>query len=519
LKVALLAKSAVAAVIQEKTRLVPKSWEGTYFEWMNNIRDWCISRQIWWGHRIPVWYCDCGEVVVSTTTPITCTKCGGSVLRQEEDVLDTWFSSALWPFSTLGWPDKTKDLKTFYPTTLLITGFDILFFWVARMMMMGLYIMKDVPFRDVYLHALVRDEHGEKMSKSKGNVIDPLEMIDKFGADAFRFTLAAFTAQGRDIRMSKERIEGYRNFANKIWNATRFALMNLEDYNGEVPDEKDYAVCDRWIRHRLNEVISDVTRNLDEYRFNEAAGALYHFIWHELCDWYLELAKPVLYGKGNPLGRRAAQFTLDTVLKSTLKLLHPFMPFITEEIWQKLAKDGSSVMLSSFPIADKVSESSDAAMQMELLMEVISSIRNIRGEMNILPAKKVEVLVTAHDEPTLELLRSGMEYISTLGRVKSLFIENRIDEPRGAATAVAGPVKVFLFLEGAVDVDGEKARLDKEIAKLTKDFQGVSKKLANSNFIQKAAPAIIEKEQWKYQELQSKLDILSAALERLKQIK
>ena len=284
-KVKPLAKPAIAAVIKGKTTLVPKMWEGTYFEWLNNIRDWCISRQIWWGHRIPVWYCDCGEIIVSASDPVKCPKCEASTLKQEEDVLDTWFSSALWPFSTLGWPEKTKDLTSFYPTSLLITGFDILFFWVARMMMMGLYTMKDVPFRDVYLHALVRDEHGDKMSKSKGNIIDPLKMIDKFGTDSFRFTLAAFTAQGRDIRMSEDRIEGYRNFVNKIWNATRFAFMNLEDYDAvQEPKAEDYSLCDRWIRHRLNRTVADVTRHLDEYRFNEAAGAIYHFVWHELWD-------------------------------------------------------------------------------------------------------------------------------------------------------------------------------------------------------------------------------------------
>ncbi|NTW17026.1 MAG: valine--tRNA ligase, partial [Syntrophaceae bacterium] len=316
-KIKPLAKAATAAVVKGKTKILPKSWESTYFEWMNNIRDWCISRQIWWGHRIPVWHCDqCGKEIVSTEDPSTCPECKGITLIQEEDVLDTWFSSALWPFSTLGWPKKTKALKTFYPTTLLVTGFDILFFWVARMMMMGLYVMKDVPFRDVYLHALVRDEMGEKMSKSKGNIIDPLEMIDKFGADAFRFTLAALTAQGRDIRMSEERIAGNKHFINKIWNATRFSLMNLEDYSSSgAPVGKDeLSLPDRWIMHRLNITVSEVTRALDEYHFNDAASGIYQFIWHELCDWYLELIKPTLYGRDDSVKRRAAQQTLFTVM-------------------------------------------------------------------------------------------------------------------------------------------------------------------------------------------------------------
>ena len=519
-KVKPLAKQAIAAVIKGKTRLIPKMWEGTYFEWMDNIRDWCISRQIWWGHRIPVWYCECGEAIVDAKDPAKCPKCEGTTLKQEEDVLDTWFSSALWPFSTLGWPEKTKDLKTFYPTSLLITGFDILFFWVARMMMMGLYVMKDVPFRDVYLHALVRDEHGDKMSKSKGNIIDPLEMIDRYGTDAFRFTLAAFTAQGRDIRMSEERIEGYRNFVNKIWNAARFALMNLKDYvpAGE-PKREDFSLCDLWILHRLNRTVADVTRYLDEYRFNDAAGALYHFVWHELCDWYLELIKDVLYGKDNVARRYATQRTLATVFRSTMKLLHPFMPFITEEIWHRLTKDGTAVVVSEFPKTDDRLEAPEAAARMELVMEVISSIRNIRGEMGIQPAKKVKVLLSAPDPATVGLLKNCSEYIFTMARLESLVVEEQAAEPSGVATAVAGPVKVFVFLEGMVDVEGEKERLEKEILKLTKEFQGIQRKLANSDFRQKAAKEAIEKEERKFQEIQAKLNVLQSALERLRKIK
>ncbi|MDO9585221.1 MAG: valine--tRNA ligase, partial [Syntrophales bacterium] len=353
-KVKPLARTATNAVIKGKTRIIPSTWESTYFEWMNNIRDWCISRQIWWGHRIPVWYCDCGKTIAAVSDPVKCPDCGSAALRQDEDVLDTWFSSALWPFSTLGWPDKTKALKTFYPTSLLITGFDIIFFWVARMMMMGLYIMKDVPFRDVYLHALVRDEKGEKMSKSKGNSIDPLDMVEKFGADAFRFTLAAFTAQGRDVRMSEDRIEGYKFFVNKIWNAAKFTQMNVEDYHaGEAAaNNRDASLADRWIMSRLNSTIDDVTRGLDEYRFNEAAAAVYQFIWHEFCDWYVELVKPVLYGKSNSGSRETAQRTLLAVLETSLKLLHPFMPFVTEEIWRHIQDGGNSLMISEFPVTN-----------------------------------------------------------------------------------------------------------------------------------------------------------------------
>ena len=396
-KIAPLAKEATAAVVTGKTRIIPSSWEATYFEWMNNIRDWCISRQIWWGHRIPVWNCEgCGKVIVASNDPDRCPECGGVKLRQEEDVLDTWFSSGLWPFSTLGWPERTEALKTFYPTSLLVTGFDILFFWVARMMMMGLYVMKDVPFRDVYLHALVRDENGEKMSKSKGNSIDPLEMMDRFGTDAFRFTLAAFTAQGRDVRMSEERIEGYKYFINKIWNATRFSMMNLEDDSAQaVVRREDESIADRWIKARLNRTVGEVIRGLDEYRFNDATAAVYQFVWHEFCDWYLELVKPVLYGKEDTTARRTAQKTLIDVLTASLKLLHPFMPFLTEEIWQTLVADGNSIMVSAFPETDEAMSDPDAEKEMGLIMDVITRIRNIRGEMNIAPSVKLKVTLAA----------------------------------------------------------------------------------------------------------------------------
>ncbi|MFB3924819.1 MAG: valine--tRNA ligase [Syntrophales bacterium] len=521
-KVKPLAKAATAAVIKGKTRLVPSTWEATYYDWMNNIRDWCISRQIWWGHRIPVWYCDeCGEMIVSSEDPKGCTKCSSANLRQEEDVLDTWFSSALWPFSTLGWPEKTDELKTFYPTSLLVTGFDILFFWVARMMMMGLYIMKDVPFRDVYLHALVRDEKGDKMSKSRGNIIDPIEMIEKYGADAFRFTLAAFTAQGRDIRMSEERIEGYRHFINKIWNATKFSLMNLEGYPGagHKPEKQDYSLCDRWIRDRLNRAVADVTKSLDEYRFNDAAGRLYHFLWHEFCDWYLELVKPVLYRGEEPGKKLAAQDTLFTVLQASIKMLHPFMPFLTEEIWHKLVKDGSFVMISEFPVADKSMYDPDADRDMDLIMGIIGSVRNIRGEMNILPAKKLKAMVAISDDRTAQMLKTWQEYIVSLARLSDLSVETRVaEEPKGVGTAVVGSARVYVFLEGVVDVAGERMRLEKEITRLTKDLSIVAKKLSNSDFKKKAAEAVVRKEESRFKELKEKLSILEAAAEKFKTI-
>jgi valyl-tRNA synthetase len=518
-KIGPLAKAASAAVIKGKTRIVPPMWEATYFEWMSNIRDWCISRQIWWGHRIPVWYCDgCGEVIVSSIDPDQCPGCQGAALRQEEDVLDTWFSSALWPFSTLGWPDQTSALKTFYPTSLLITGFDILFFWVARMMMMGLYVMKDVPFRDVYLHALVRDEHGDKMSKSKGNIIDPLQMIDKYGADPFRFTLAAFTAQGRDVRMSEERIEGYKYFVNKIWNATKFSLMNLEDYAaGEQGGtaKADLSLPDRWILARLNKTVDEVVRGLDEYRFNEATGSLYQFVWHEFCDWYLELIKPVLYSRDQSPRRRAAQQTLLATLKTLLKLLHPFMPFLTEEIWQTAVADGASIMVSPYPEPDKGFEDEEAERRMGLIVDVITRIRNIRGEMNIAPSKKLRVVASAPDESLAAVLNEGRDYIINLGNLEALTVGVNLDEPKGSAIGMVGTVRVFVLMEGMIDVAGERARLEKELARVDKDLSTVSRKLANRDFIAKAAEAVIKKEENKYQELCEKHRVLEAAIKKL----
>jgi valyl-tRNA synthetase len=516
-RIAPLAKEAIAAVVTGKTRIVPPTWEATYFEWMNNIRDWCISRQIWWGHRIPVWTCEgCGKVIVAAQDPDRCPDCGGVKLRQEEDVLDTWFSSGLWPFSTLGWPENTEALKTFYPTSLLVTGFDILFFWVARMMMMGLYVMKDVPFRDVYLHALVRDENGEKMSKSKGNSIDPLEMMDKFGTDAFRFTLAAFTAQGRDVRMSEERIEGYKFFVNKIWNATRFSMMNLENYDAAVPvGNEDASIADRWIISRLNRTVAEVCRGLDEYRFNDASAAVYQFVWHEFCDWYLELAKPVLYGGENAAGRRAAQKTLLAVLTASLKLLHPFMPFLTEEIWQTLVADGTSVMVGEFPAADDALLDSGAEKEMAQIMEVITRIRNIRGEMNVPPSLKLKVTLTAPSEDLGRSLEGGRVYIRNLANLERLEITGEMAEPKGAATAVAGPVHVYVFLAGVIDVEGEKGRLGKEIAKVEKDLAVTAQKLANPEFLAKAAEAVVKKEQEKARAIGEKKTALDAALKRI----
>jgi len=519
-KIKPLAKQAIAAVIKGKTKIVPGTWEATYFEWMNNIRDWCISRQLWWGHRIPVWYCDgCGKVIVSTTDPDKCPDCGGVSLKQDDDVLDTWFSSALWPFSTLGWPDRTKALKTFYPTSLLITGFDILFFWVARMMMMGIYIMKDVPFKDVYLHALVRDEKGEKMSKSKGNSIDPLVMIDKYGTDAFRFTLAAYSAQGRDVRMSAERIEGYKFFVNKIWNAAKLTFVNLEDYDEKNTVTGEDSLADKWIKTRLNRAIVEVTQSFDEYRFNDAAAAIYRFIWHEFCDWYLELSKPTFYGKMSPEKRAATQRTLCHVFQTMLQLLHPFMPFLTEELWQTLNRSNEkSIMVSSFPVQDKKDEDSASEKEMELLMDVIVSIRNIRGEMRIPPSQKLGVLISVPDEKLKEVVDAGSDYIINMSNLETIKVEINLAEPRGVATGVIGPVLVFVPLAGIVDIAGEKTRLEKEIVKVQKDLEQCSRKLANRDFREKAAAAVIKKEEDKLKDAQDRHAALEKALKKLKEI-
>ena len=520
-KVKPLAREATAAVVKGKTRIVPKTWEGTYFEWLDNIRDWCISRQIWWGHRIPVWYCqDCGAIIVEVEEPTVCPDCGGTSLLQEEDVLDTWFSSALWPFSTLGWPDKTEALQTFYPTSLLVTGFDIIFFWVARMMMMGLHFMEEVPFSDVYLHALVRDEKGDKMSKSKGNSIDPLEMIDKYGADAFRFTMAAFAAQGRDVKMSEGRIEGYRHFVNKIWNTARFALMNLADFPEEDvhPECGDLSLGDRWIRDRLNETIRNVTRYLDEYRFNDAAGAVYQFFWHEFCDWYLELIKPALYGNASPAQRKAAQHTLRLVLKQSLQLLHPFMPFVTEEIWQRIAGKDGSIMVSDFPrVTDDLADK-DAEYRFNIIKSIITSIRNIRGVINIPPSKKLKVLLSVHDDELTAIVNMGKEYITDLSNLDELRIEVVAEEPKHVATDVVGAVKVYVFLEGMIDVSVEIARQEKKLKKLAREIEQVAKKLSNSDFINKASEEIVEKEKSKFEDLKKKNDMLEESLKKLREI-
>lgn len=518
-----LAEKAIEAVQTGQTRIIPQQWEKTYFEWMFNIRDWCISRQIWWGHRIPAWFCaDCNEVTVSRQDPTTCSHCGGSELRQETDVLDTWFSSALWPFSTMGWPDKTATLEKFYPTSCLITGFDILFFWVARMMMMGIRFMGQVPFKDVYIHALVRDAQGQKMSKSKGNVIDPLTVIDQYGTDAFRFTLAAFAAQGRDVKLSVDRIAGYRNFVNKLWNASRFALMNLEGFDPAGIDlgNSDLALSEQWILTRLIEVAGEAGKALEEYRFNEAAGALYAFTWHEFCDWFIELSKDDLYGE-DETRKATSRAVLYTVLEQLLRLLHPFMPFVTEEIWQALPgrRPAVSIMSATYSSVSSLPEERKGAAHMELIMDVIKAIRNIRGEMNVPPGKRIAAVLDCKTPAAEEVMAAGDGYIKSLARVDDLAYGVSVERPAKAATQVVGDVEILLPLAGLIDLDEEQKRLEKEIAKVKKDVAMFGKKLSNEAFLAKAPAAVLEKDRRKLADAEEKLTILQQNLDKLATMK
>ncbi|MDJ0722826.1 MAG: valine--tRNA ligase [Desulfobacterales bacterium] len=496
-KVKPMAAKAIAAVETGRTRIIPPSWTQTYHDWMENIRDWCISRQIWWGHRIPAWTCeDCQEIIVAMEAPATCRACAGSRLVRETDVLDTWFSSALWPFSTMGWPDKTKLLKTFYPTSALVTGFDILFFWVARMMMMGLQFMDDVPFRDVYVHALVRDAHGKKMSKSKGNVIDPLNVIEAYGTDAFRFTLTAFAAQGRDIKMSEKRVEGYRNFINKLWNAARFALMHLETPD-DLPPASQLAVPDRWILSRVHTVVRETAAAIDEYRFNDAAAQLYQFVWHEFCDWYVEMSKPALYGKQGEERARATRGVLWRVLHDMLILLHPLIPFVTEEIWHQLPGAEGSIMQAVFPGDDAslppLAADREAEAAIAVMMQVITGIRNIRGEMNIAPSLKLDVVMHSDDETARRVIGDHRELVVNLARLDRLDVDVPGDKPKASATAVIANATLFVSLEGVIDFQQEAARLRKEIAKAETEIAKLNRKLGNADFLNKAPENVVAK--------------------------
>jgi len=522
-KVGPLAEEAIKAVQQGDTRIIPQQWEKTYFEWMFNLQDWCVSRQIWWGHRIPVWYCDaCEELTVTREDATVCTHCGSTDIRQDTDVLDTWFSSALWPFSTMGWPEQTETLNKFYPTSCLVTGFDILFFWVARMMMMGQKFMGQVPFKDVYIHALVRDAQGQKMSKSKGNVIDPLHIVDEFGADAFRFTLTSFAAMGRDVKLSTDRIGGYRNFCNKLWNASRFTLMNLEGFDPSDIDLNAHELsdADRWILTRLEEASRQTNSALDDYKFNEAASTLYAFTWHNFCDWYIEMAKDDLYGD-DPQAKLRVQSVLFTVLEQLLRLLHPIMPFITEEIWQVLPgqRPCESIMQADYPDGCGLPTDSVGAERMELVMDVIRAIRNIRGEMDVPPGKQVTALLDCKSEEACRILEEGAAAIRVLGKVGEMTIGQSLDRPEQSATQVAGEVEISLPLAGLVDIAEEEKRLQKEIVKVQKDVDLFTRKLANEKFVANAPAHVLEKDRGKLKDAEEKIGVLQESLGKIQALK
>jgi valyl-tRNA synthetase len=536
-----LAEPAMKVVRDGKIQIVPEGWGNSYFAWMENIKDWCISRQIWWGHQIPAWYCKSCDAanlitgpdgdylltkdampIVARQAPQQCPKCGGKELVQDPDVLDTWFSSGLWPFSTLGWPENTDDLKTFYPTSTLVTGFDILFFWVARMIMMGLKFMGDVPFRDVYIHALVRDEQGQKMSKSKGNVIDPLEVMNQYGTDAFRFTLAAMAAMGRDIRLAEDRIAGYQNFVNKLWNASRFVQMNVSGASSarhdgtDVLSDHDLELADRWIRSRLASTIVEARKAIEAYRFNDYANLLYQFTWHEFCDWYIEMSKLTLNGTVGDDPEKSRKLLL-ALLDQILLLLHPLMPFVTEEIWQVLGDGRKSIMVQPYPTAPSSWIDEATERQMEFLMGVVRAIRNLRTEMNCPPGKEVNVIFYGQSAE-LSFLAEQRPYLRALARVGSAEFLSSGERPRGAATAVVGTTEIYLPLDDLVNLDEEQARLAKEVSKIEEELSRVQKKLGNGEFLAKAKEEIIEKEREKASQFEEKIRTLRSSLEKIREI-
>jgi valyl-tRNA synthetase len=513
-----LAQPAIAAVEDGRTRFVPRQWENTFFEWMRNIQPWCISRQLWWGHRIPAWYGPDRAIFVAETEAEARTeaeaKYGHAIeLRRDEDVLDTWFSSALWPFSTLGWPEPTGELARYYPGDALVTGFDIIFFWVARMMMMGLHFMGEVPFRTVYIHALVRDERGQKMSKSRGNIIDPLELIDRYGCDALRFTLAALAAPGRDIKLAETRVEGYRNFATKLWNAARYAQMNgCIPANGFNPAQSDLAV-NRWIATSASDCVAAVANSLDSYRFDEAAGQLYHFVWGTFCDWYIEFTKPILQGDDDQ-ARSETQATTAWALGCVLRLLHPTMPFITEELWQHFAGGGVSLLISaSWPDFSPDMADRAAAAEMEWVVAAISAVRAVRAEMNVPPAARVPLLVKDAELVMAERLERHREHFIRLARVQH--IEPVVTVPSGAIQAVVEGATLVLPLGEVIDLVREKARLAKELGRLDAEIVKIGAKLGNPNFVAKAKPEVVEEQREREADVSRDRDRLRAAYDRL----
>jgi valyl-tRNA synthetase len=513
-----LAEKAIEAQKSgQGVNFVPDRFEKIYLHWIENIRDWCISRQLWWGHRIPAWYCaDCGEVTVAREDASECSHCHSPNLSQDNDVLDTWFSSGLWPFSTLGWPEQTEDMERFYPTNVLVTGYDIIYFWVARMIFSGLEFTKQVPFKDVLIHGLVRDSEGRKMSKSLGNGVDPFEVIEKYGADAMRYMLSTSSTPGQDLRFRWERVEQARNFANKIWNASRFALMNLEGVTAaDIDLSGDLGTANRWILHRLNETVRDVTRLIDLYEFGETGRLLYNFIWDDLCDWYIEFSKLSLYGTDAD-AKKKTQSVLAYVLDQTQRLIHPFMPFISEEIWQHLPHEGQTITLAAWPKEHAEFEAPEAIREMELLMDVIRSVRNIRAEVNVPMSKKIELLVKPSSEDTAEILNRNEEYVRRFCNTSKLEIDTSMAAPEKAMTAVVTGAELILPLAGLIDIAQELARLDKELQSLHGEVERIEKKLGNIGFVAKAPAKVIDEEKAKLADYADKRDKVIARLAELK---
>jgi len=550
-KVDPLAKEAIKAVEDGDIKFVPENWSNTYFDWMRNIEDWCISRQIWWGHRIPAWYDQNGNVFVARSKEEAQKKAGSDAeLRQDDDVLDTWFSSALWPFSTLGWPEKTPELAKYYPTNVLVTGFDIIFFWVARMIMFGLKFTDQVPFKEVYIHGLVRDQEGDKMSKSKGNVLDPIDLIDgieletlvekrttglmqpkmatkiekstrkqfpdgieAYGTDALRFTFASQATLGRDIRFDLARVEGYRNFCNKLWNASRYVLMNTEEHDcGQQGDDVELSLADKWIISRLQQVEAEVVEQVESYRFDQMAQTLYSFVWDEYCSWYVELTKVVLNAENASAEQlRGTRRTLVRVLETTLRLLHPIMPFISEEIWQQVkplaAVAGDTIMNCDFPISDSNKIDQAAIDEMRWVQSVITGVRNIRGEMNISPSKELPILLEGADKTALGYLRNNQAYLQRFGRFESVEVVTGEDTPE-CATALVGEMRVLIPLGSFIDANAEIQRLNKELEKAEKDIAGVSGRLRNAAFVGKAPAAVIDKAKQQLADAESTKNLL-----------
>jgi valyl-tRNA synthetase len=510
MKMAPLAEPAIAAVEDGRTRFAPAKWSKTYFEWMRNIRDWCISRQLWWGHRIPAWTCANGHTTVARQDPSACAECGNRDLAQSTDVLDTWFSSGLFPFVTLGWPEKTRELSRYYPNDVMMTGFDIIFFWVARMMMLGLRFMGDVPFRTVFINGLVRDDKGEKMSKTRGNDVDPLDLIARHGTDAVRFTLTALAAAGTDPSLGEERLVGYKAFVNKLWNASRFVLMNLQGERAASYAFSELPQPSRWILSRLQAVAAEVNAALGEFRFDQAANALYHFVWDELCDWYIEIAKTYL---ADPAQAPVARAVLLEALETTLRLLHPILPFVTEEIWQRLPHEGPSVMVAPFPTPDPAKADAEAEREMAALMRLVTAIRTLRATYEVEPRRRIDVTLVAPGGGGAAAAQA--ELVRALARLERLdIVPQDADRPQTIKQPVDG-MEIRIPMAGLFDIEAERARLGREREKVQAEAEGLRRRLENPQFVERAKPAVVAESREKLGALLSRLGQIAGLLDEM----